>query len=186
MRHTTAAQVLALAIKSIYPDSKLAIGPTIENGFYYDFHTEDSISTEDLPRIEEEMRKIIKEKSEIGKSFHDKKSAIDQFKKLSEDYKVKIIEESDQAEDFQIYKGEKSEFIDLCRGPHLPNLSHIGAFKLTKVSGAYWKGDSSNEMLTRIYGTAWRNKKELDQYLVQLEEAEKKRSSKDRKGSRFV
>ena len=174
MRHTTAAQVLALAIKSIYPDSKLAIGPTIENGFYYDFHTEDSISTEDLPRIEEEMRKIIKEKSEIGKSFHDKKSAIDQFKKLSEDYKVKIIEESAQAEDFQIYKNEKSEFIDLCRGPHLPNLSHIGAFKLTKVSGAYWKGDSSNEMLTRIYGTAWRNKKELDQYLVQLEEAEKR------------
>ena len=174
MRHTTAAQVLALAIKSIYPDSKLAIGPTIENGFYYDFHTEDSISTEDLPRIEEEMRKIIKEKSEIGKSFHDKKSAIDQFKKLSEDYKVKIIEESDQAEDFQIYKNENNEFIDLCRGPHLPNLSHIGAFKLTKVSGAYWKGDSSNEMLTRIYGTAWRNKKELDKYLVQLEEAEKR------------
>ena len=174
MRHTTAAQVLALAIKSIYPDSKLAIGPTIADGFYYDFHTEDSTSTEDLPRIEEEMRKIIKEKSEIGKSFHDKKSAIDQFKKLSEDYKVKIIEESDQAEDFQIYKNEKSEFIDLCRGPHLPNLSHIGAFKLTKVSGAYWKGDSSNEMLTRIYGTAWRNKKELDQYLVQLEEAEKR------------
>ena len=174
MRHTTAAQVLALAIKTIYPDAKLAIGPTIENGFYYDFQTEDPISTEDLPRIEEEMRKIIKEKSEIRKSFHDKKSAIGQFKKLSEDYKVNIIQESDQAEDFQIYKNVNNEFIDLCRGPHLPSLSHIGAFKLTKVSGAYWKGDSSNEMLTRIYGTAWRNKKELDQYLVQLEEAEKR------------
>ena len=94
--------MLALAIKSIYPDSKLAIGPTIENGFYYDFHTEDSISTEDLPRIEEEMRKIIKEKSEIGKSFHDKKSAIDQFKKLSEDYKVKIIEESTKQRIFKL------------------------------------------------------------------------------------
>lgn len=174
MRHTTAAQVLALAIKTIYPDSKLAIGPTIENGFYYDFHTKDPISTEDLPRIEEEMRKIIKEKSEIRKSFHDKNNAMEQFKNLSEDYKVNIIQESDQAEGFQIYKNMNNEFIDLCRGPHLPSLSHIGAFKLTKVSGAYWKGDSSNEMLTRIYGTAWRNKKELDEYLVQLEEAEKR------------
>ena len=174
MRHTTAAQVLALAIKNIYPDAKLAIGPTIENGFYYDFLTKSAISSEDLPKIEKEMKKIVMEKSEIRKSFHDEKNATAKFKKISQDYKVKIIEESDQTNDFQIYENEDVNFLDLCRGPHLPNLSHIGVFKLTKVSGAYWKGDSSNEMLTRIYGTAWRNKKELDEYMSQLEEAEKR------------
>ena len=171
MRHTVAAQVLAMAIKNIYSDAKLAIGPTIENGFYYDFLTQETISTDDLPSIEEEMKKIIKEKSQIKKSFHDKKNAIGCFESRSEDYKIKIIEESEQSDNFQIYSNDDSDFIDLCKGPHLPNLSHIGAFKLTKVSGAYWKGDSSNEMLTRIYGTAWRNKKELDAYLTQLEEA---------------
>ena len=174
MRHTVAAQVLALAIKNIYPDAKLAIGPTIENGFYYDFLTKSAISSEDLPKIEKEMKKIVMEKSEVRKSFHDEKNATAKFKKISQDYKVKIIEESDQTNDFQIYENEDVNFIDLCKGPHLPNLSHIGVFKLTKVSGAYWKGDSSNEMLTRIYGTAWRNKKELDEYLTQLEEAEKR------------
>ena len=174
MRHTTAAQVLALAIKNIYPDAKLAIGPTIENGFYYDFLTKSAISSEDLPKIEKEMKKIVMEKSEIRKSFHNKKNATAKFKKISQDYKVKIIEESDQTNDFQIYENQDVNFLDLCRGPHLPNLSHIGVFKLTKVSGAYWKGDSSNEMLTRIYGTAWRNKKELDEYMSQLEEAEKR------------
>ena len=174
MRHTIAAQVLAHAIKNIYPDTKLAIGPTIENGFYYDFLTETTISTEDLPKIEKEMKKIVMEKSEIKKSFHDKKDATEKFKNISEDYKVEIIEESDQIDGFQIYTNQDTNFIDLCRGPHLPSLSQIGVFKLTKVSGAYWKGDSSNEMLTRIYGTAWRNKKELDKYITQLEEAEKR------------
>ena len=174
MRHTIAAQVLALAIKNIYPDAKLAIGPTIENGFYYDFLTDNTISTEDLPKIEKEMKKIIAGKSEIKKSFHNKKDATGIFKKISENYKVEIIKESDQIDEFQIYKNLDTDFIDLCRGPHLPSLSQIGVFKLTKVSGAYWKGDSSNEMLTRIYGTAWRNKKELDEYLTQLEEAEKR------------
>tara|TARA_B100001964_G_scaffold109390_1_gene122214 strand:- start:55925 stop:57838 length:1914 start_codon:yes stop_codon:yes gene_type:complete len=174
MRHTIAAQVLALAIKNIYPDAKLAIGPTIENGFYYDFLTKSAISTDDLPVIEEEMKRIIKEESEIKKSYHNEKNAIAQFERKSEDYKIKIIRESEQSDDFQIYSNEDADFIDLCRGPHLPSLSHAGAFKLTKVSGAYWKGDSNNEMLTRIYGTAWRNKKELDQYMTQLEEAEKR------------
>ena len=172
MRHTTAAQVLALAIKSIYPDSKLAIGPTIENGFYYDFHTEDSISTEDLPRIEEEMRKIISNKSEINKTLHDKKDAISKFKNLDEGFKASIIEEAEQKKDFQIYEQKETGFIDLCRGPHLPSLEYIGEFKLTKISGAYWKGNSENEMLTRIYGTAWRTKKELDSYIEKMQKAE--------------
>ena len=174
MRHTTAAQVLALALKNLYPNAKLAIGPTIEDGFYYDVLTEQNISVEDLTELENEMNKIIANKSEIKKTLHDKNDAISRFKKITEDYKIKIIEDSEQTEDFQIYTNSDSDFIDLCKGPHLPNLKHIGVFKLTKVSGAYWKGDSSNEMLTRIYGTAWRTKKELDQYLTQLEEAEKR------------
>ena len=174
MRHTVAAQVLASAIKNLYPKSKLAIGPTIENGFYYDVLSDPPISSEDLAIIEKEMQRIINKKSGIKKTLHSKVEAISFFNQKKEDYKVSIIDDSDQEADFQIYTNEDTQFIDLCRGPHLPNLAHIGSFKLTKVSGAYWKGDSSNEMFTRIYGTAWRNKKELATYLNQLEEAEKR------------
>ena len=174
MRHTLTAQVLAKAIKNLYPDSKLAIGPTIENGFYYDVSTEIPISIDDLPEIENEMKRIIEKKSEIVKSLHSKKDAKKLFKEKKESFKIEIIDDADQTEDFQIYKNADEDFIDLCRGPHLPNLSFIGAFKLTKVSGAYWKGDSSNQMLTRIYGTAWRSEKELLDYLKTIEEAEKR------------
>ena len=174
MRHTLTAQVLASAIKTLYPNCKLAIGPTIDDGFYYDVLSDESISSEDLESIEKEMRLIIKEKSTIKKTLHDRADAINSFKNLNEDYKVKIIEDSDQEKDFQIYTNQDSTFIDLCVGPHLPDLSFIGSYKLTKVSGAYWKGDSQNEMLTRVYGTAWRNKKELDKYLDHLVEAEKR------------
>ena len=174
MRHTLTAQVLAKAIKNLYPDSKLAIGPTIENGFYYDVSTEIPISIDDLPEIENEMKRIIQKKSEIVKSLHSKKDAKKLFKEKKESFKIEIIDDADQTEDFQIYKNADEDFIDLCRGPHLPNLSFIGAFKLTKVSGAYWKGDSSNQMLTRIYGTAWRSEKELLDYLKTIEEAEKR------------
>ena len=172
MRHTLTAQVLAQAVKNIYPKSKLAIGPTIEDGFYYDFLFEKPISSEELPKIEEEMRKIISNKSEINKTLHDKKDAISKFKNLDEGFKASIIEEADQKKDFQIYEQKETGFIDLCRGPHLPSLEYIGEFKLTKISGAYWKGNSENEMLTRIYGTAWRTKKELDSYIEKMQKAE--------------
>ena len=172
MRHTLTAQVLAQAVKNIYPTSKLAIGPTIEDGFYYDFLFEKPISSEELPKIEEEMRKIISNNSEINKTLHDKKDAISKFKNLDEGFKASIIEEADQKKDFQIYEQKETGFIDLCRGPHLPSLEYIGEFKLTKISGAYWKGNSENEMLTRIYGTAWRTKKELDSYIKKMQKAE--------------
>ena len=174
MRHTLSAQVLAKAIKNLYSDSKLAIGPTIENGFYYDVSTDTPISVEDLPKIENEMKRILERKSNIHKSLHSEKDAKKLFKDKGEIFKVEIIDDADQDDNFQIYTNSDEDFIDLCRGPHLPDLSFIGAFKLTKVSGAYWKGDSSNKMLTRIYGTAWRNEKELQEHLKSIEEAEKR------------
>ena len=174
MRHTIAAQVLACAIKNLFPKSKLAIGPTIENGFYYDILFDTPISSDDLDKIEKEMHKIIKRGGFIKKSLHSKADALSKFKKNQETYKLKIIEESDQSKDFQIYTQEDSGFIDLCKGPHLPSLSFVGEFKLLSIAGAYWQGDSNNEMLTRIYGTAWRTKKELSDHLTQIEEAEKR------------
>ena len=174
MRHTLTAQVLARAIKNLYPNSKLAIGPTIDDGFYYDFLTEKAVSSDDLPKIENEMRNIIASGDLINKSLNTKKEAIKLFKSKQENYKVDIINDSDQEDNFQIYQQGESDFIDLCKGPHLPNLKHIGAFKLTKIAGAYWRGDSDNEMLTRIYGTAWKSDKELNAYLHRLEEAEKR------------
>ena len=174
MRHTLTAQVLARAVKNLYPKARLAIGPTIEDGFYYDFFFENQLSIEDLPKIELEMQKIITSGAPINKSLVSKNDAISLFKERSENYKVEIIQNSDQEDDFQIYNQGSSGFIDLCRGPHLPSLKHIGAFKLTKIAGAYWKGDAKNEMLQRIYGTAWLNNKDLKKYLFRLEEAEKR------------
>ncbi|MDC1332281.1 threonine--tRNA ligase [Gammaproteobacteria bacterium] len=174
MRHTVAAQVLARAIKNLYPSAKLAIGPTIDDGFYYDFLCDQTVSIDDLPKIEKEMKKIVASKDLIKKTIHSKNDAIKGFADLDESYKVKIIEDSDQESDFQIYNQGDSGFIDLCRGPHLPSLDKVGSFKLTKISGAYWKGDSNNEMLTRVYGTAWKNDKDLNKYLTLLEEAEKR------------
>ena len=174
MRHTLTAQVLARAVKNLYPKAKLVIGPTIENGFYYDFLFEDQLSVDDLPKIEKEMQKIIASEESIEKSLKSKKEAVELFKERSEKYKIDIIQNSDQIDNFQIYRQDSSGFIDLCRGPHLPSLKHIGAFKLTKIAGAYWKGDAKNEMLQRIYGTAWLTNKDLKKYLFRLEEAEKR------------
>jgi len=174
MRHTLTAQVLARAVKNLYPDAKLAIGPTINDGFYYDFLFNKAISSDDIPKIENEMRNIIKSGDTINKSLKSQKDAIKLFKERKEDYKIEIIQDSDQKEDFQIYQQGDSDFIDLCKGPHLPNLSLIGSFKLTKVAGAYWRGNSSNEMLTRVYGTAWNTEKELKAHLEAIEEAEKR------------
>ena len=174
MRHTLTAQVLAQAVKNIYPDAKLAIGPTIDNGFYYDFYFNNSFSIDDLKAVEDEMIKIIKSKSIVTKTLHSKDEAISLFNDLEESFKAEIIADSEQTNDFQIYTQEETGFIDLCRGPHLPSLDFIGEFKLTHVSGAYWRGDSTKPMLTRIYGTAWNTKQELNDYLTKLEEAEKR------------
>ena len=174
MRHTLTAQVLARAIKNLYPNSKLAIGPTIDDGFYYDVESEKSISSDDLSNIEDEMKKIIKTKSSITKKLVSKSEALKVFKENKESYKEIIVNESKQKDNFQLYYQDDKKFVDLCRGPHLPNLEFIGSFKLTKVSGAYWKGDSANAMLTRIYGTAFNNEKDLQSHLDNLEEALKR------------
>ena len=174
MRHTLAAQVLARAIKNLYPKSKLAIGPTIEDGFYYDVESEEVISSDDLNKIEDEMKNIIKTKSLLTKKLVSKSEALKIFKEKKEPFKENIINESNQTNDFQLYYQDNEEFVDLCRGPHLPNLGFIGSFKLTKVSGAYWKGDSKNTMLTRIYGTAFNSDKDLQKHLNEVEEALKR------------
>lgn len=174
MRHTVTAQVLARAVKNLYPSAKLAIGPTIDDGFYYDVELDKPLSEEDLEAIEEEMRNIVSSKSEIEKKYYTKAEAIALFKERGEEYKIEIIEGSGQDENLQIYHQGDTGFIDLCRGPHLNSLALVGAFKLLKVSGAYWRGDSNNKMLTRIYGTAWKDQKALDAYLNRLEEAERR------------
>ena len=138
-----------------------------------------SINKIDNNQIENEMKVIVSKGDNINKSFKTKKEALSLFETRNEDYKIKIIDQSGQDSNFQIYQQGDSEFIDLCRGPHLPSLKFIGSFKLTKISGAYWKGDSKNEMLQRIYGTAWLSQKELEKHLNMIEEAKKKRSQKN-------
>ncbi|MGB0591504.1 MAG: threonine--tRNA ligase [Myxococcota bacterium] len=174
MRHTIAAQVLARAAREMFPGAKLAIGPTIEHGFYYDIEFTRPLSDDDLPAIETRMKEIVKEKNAIEMRLLPRADAIQLFKDRDEPYKVDIIERAEGQDDFQIYFQDGSDFVDLCRGPHLPNLSQIGAFKLTKVAGAYWRGDSSNQMLTRIYGTAFSDKKALKKHLNMIAEAEKR------------
>ena len=174
MRHTLTAQVLARAVQNLFPETKLAIGPTIKDGFYYDFESKKTISNDDLKKIEVEMRKIISTESSIEKRLHTKEEALKIFGKKNEPYKEIIINEADQEDNFQLYYQDNDEFVDLCRGPHLPSLKHIGAFKLTKIAGAYWKGDANNKMLTRVYGTAWKNEKDLRKHLLAIEEAEKR------------
>ena len=174
MRHTLTAQVLARAVQNLFPDTKLAIGPTIKDGFYYDFESKKTISNDDLEKIEAEMKKIISTESLIEKRLHTKEEALKIFGEKNESYKEIIINEADQKDDFQLYYQDKDEFVDLCRGPHLPSLKHIGAFKLTKIAGAYWKGDANNKMLTRVYGTAWKNEKDLRKHLLAIGEAEKR------------
>jgi len=171
IRHSC-AHLLAHALKQLYPNVKLAIGPTIENGFYYDVLLENSLTEDDLVNIEKRMVDLAKKNYQVVREVVDKEKALSIFKERNEIYKLKLIEEIPDGEIIAIYHHE--EYIDMCRGPHVTNTRHLDAFKLTKVSGAYWKGDSKNEMLQRIYGTAWPTKKSLDKYLVQLEEAEKR------------
>ena len=171
IRHTC-AHVFGHAIKQLYPDVKMVIGPVIENGFYYDIYSENSISEKELEKIESLMKKLVTKKYIVKREVVDRKKAIEVFTNRKEDFKLKLIDEIPNDEIIAIYHHE--EYIDMCRGPHLTNTRHLKAFKLTKVSGSYWKGDSKNQALQRIYGTAWNDKEALDNYLHQLEEAEKR------------
>ena len=174
-RHTT-AHVLAQAVKAIYPTSKLAIGPTIENGFYYDIDFQTPISQEDLGKIEAEMKKIIKSNLPIERFTLPRNDAIKLMTQASEKYKVALIKDLPEGEEISFYK--QGDFVDLCRGPHLPSTGKIKAFKLTSIAGAYWRGNEKNKMLTRIYGTAFAKKDELDAYFTMLEEAKKRDHTK--------
>ena len=167
------AHVLAEAVQSLYSGTQVTIGPTIENGFYYDFFREKPFTSDDLIVIEKKMREIVNKGENFKHEVWTQKKAIDYFSKKGETYKVELVKDIPEAEEITIYK--QGDWLDLCRGPHGLSTKDIGeGFKLTKVAGAYWRGDSSKTMLTRIYGTAWRNKKELKKYLIRLEEAEKR------------
>jgi threonyl-tRNA synthetase len=171
IRHST-AHLLAMAVERVFPESQYTIGPVIENGFFYDFAYEPGFKPEDLDKIASEMRRLVKDAIPVSRAEMPRGEAIQFFRQKDEEYKAQIIESIPEGEVLSLYK--QGEFIDLCRGPHVPNTSHLGQFKLTKLAGAYWRGDSDNEMLQRIYGTAWATKKELNTYLHNLEEAEKR------------
>ena len=173
LRHD-AAHVLAEAAKELFPDVQVTIGPAIENGFYYDFHREKSFTPEDLVLLEERMHQIVDRDEKITRDQWARDKAISYFEGIGERFKAEIIRDlPEEVSEVSVYT--QGAFTDLCRGPHLPSTSKLPkAFKLTKLAGAYWRGDSSNPMLQRVYGTAWRDKKELDAYLTQLEEAEKR------------
>ncbi|MBY4598397.1 threonine--tRNA ligase [bacterium BD-1] len=171
LRHST-AHLLAQAVQRLFPGAQVTIGPVIDNGFYYDFAYERPFTPEDLPAIEAEMQKIVKEALPVTRSVKSRDEAVAFFKGLGEHYKAEIIESIPANEDLSLYT--QGEFTDLCRGPHVPGTDKLRAFKLMKVAGAYWRGDSNNQMLSRIYGTAWLNDKDLKAYLTQLEEAEKR------------
>ncbi|MBD8899625.1 threonine--tRNA ligase [Rhodanobacter sp. DHG33] len=171
LRHST-AHLLAQAVQRLYPGAQVTIGPVIDNGFYYDFAYERPFTPDDLAKIEVEMEKIVKEALPVTRSVKSRDDAVAFFRGIGEAYKAEIIESIPANEELSLYS--QGEFTDLCRGPHVPNTGKLRAFKLMKVAGAYWRGDSNNAMLTRIYGTAWLNDKDLKAYLHQLEEAEKR------------
>ncbi len=172
MRHS-ASHVLAEAVLRLYPDTKLGIGPAIENGFYYDFEFAEPIEEEDLKGIEAEMKKIIKKKSKIVQTFMKRKDAIKYLKDIGQEYKLELLEDIPD-EQVSFFVTGDSEFVDMCRGPHVEDTGDIGPIKLLKTAGAYWRGDETKKMLTRIYGTAFDTKDELKEYLSHLEEAEKR------------
>ncbi|MGI9323375.1 MAG: threonine--tRNA ligase, partial [Pseudomonadales bacterium] len=156
----------------LFPSAQVTIGPVIEDGFYYDFAFDRPFTPEDLTAIETKMQELAKQDLQVERSIMNRDQAVSLFKQMGEDYKVKILQDIPATEDLSFYR--QGEFIDLCRGPHIPSTSKSGSFKLTRVAGAYWRGDSDNEMLQRIYGTAWPDKKALKAYLHKLEEAEKR------------
>ncbi|GIL39931.1 threonine--tRNA ligase [Roseiterribacter gracilis] len=172
IRHD-AAHVMAEAVQELFPGTQVTIGPAIENGFYYDFARDTPFTLDDLPKIEAKMHEIVKRNAPLEREVWDRADAIKYFRDKGEKYKAEIIEDLPGTETITVYR--QGEWLDLCRGPHAPSTGSVGdAFKLMKVAGAYWRGDSKNQMLTRIYGTAWRDKKELEAHLTMLEEAEKR------------
>jgi threonyl-tRNA synthetase len=171
IRHST-AHLLAQAVKDLFPDAQVTIGPTIDNGFYYDFAYQRPFTPEDLEAIEKRMAELAKQDLPVERSVKSRDDAVAYFRGIGEAYKAEIIESIPADQDLSLYS--QGEFTDLCRGPHVPSTGKLKAFKLMKVAGAYWRGDSNNEMLQRVYGTAWRDKKELKRYLNRLAEAEKR------------
>lgn len=171
IRHST-AHLLAMAVQDLYPGAQVTIGPVIENGFYYDFSYERAFNMDDLARMEKRMEELAKQDLAIERVVMSRGEAISAFQAMGEEYKVEIINDLPDSEEISVYR--QGQWMDLCRGPHVPSTGKLKAFKLMRVAGAYWRGDSSNEMLTRVYGTAWEDKKALKAYLVRLEEAEKR------------
>lgn len=171
IRHS-AAHLLAYAVKELFPDAQVTIGPVIDNGFYYDFSYKRPFTPEDLIAIEKKMAELAKKDEPVTRKVLPRDEAVAYFKSIGEQYKAEIIESIHAGEDVSLYT--EGSFTDLCRGPHVPSTGKLKSFKLMKLAGAYWRGDSNNEMLQRVYGTAWRNKEELEAYLFQLEEAEKR------------
>jgi threonyl-tRNA synthetase len=171
IRHST-AHLMAQAVKRLFPDTQVTIGPVVEHGFFYDFARDETFGPEDLEKIEQEMARIVAEDLAVSREVMDRDEAVRFFRDQGEEYKAKIIADIPSDEPISLYR--QGDFIDLCRGPHVPSTGKLGAFKLTKLAGAYWRGDSSNEMLQRIYGTAWPDKKQLKEHLRRLEEAEKR------------
>ncbi|MDC9726855.1 MAG: threonine--tRNA ligase [Candidatus Thioglobus sp.] len=171
IRHST-AHLLAQATQMLYPDAQVTIGPVINDGFFYDFAYKDGFSEDDLAKIEKNMKKLVKQSLKIERSEMSRDEAVEFFKAKGEHYKAEIIESIPADQALSLYK--QGDFIDLCRGPHVPSTSRLKAFKLMKLAGAYWRGDSNNEMLQRVYGTAWATKEDLEAHLHRLEEAEKR------------
>ena len=171
IRHSC-AHLFGHALKQLYPEAKMAIGPTIENGFYYDIDLEESLSENDLEKIELRMKELAQTKYNVVREVVTRKKALDTFKDRNEPYKIEIINEIPDDEIIALY--HHNEYIDMCRGPHVTSVRHLKAFKLTKIAGAYWRGSSDNKMLQRVYGTAWASEKELNKHLILLEEAEKR------------
>ena len=171
LRHSC-AHLMAQAVKELFPQAQVTIGPVIEDGFYYDFAFERSFTPEDLAAIEEKMMELAQQDLSVSRSVMARDEAVAFFRGMGEEYKAQIIESIPAHEELSLYR--QGEFIDLCRGPHVPSTGRLTAFKLTKLAGAYWRGDSANEMLQRVYGTAWPDRKALKQYLHRLEQAEKR------------
>lgn len=172
IRHSC-AHLVGHAVKQLYPDAKMVIGPVIAEGFYYDIHSERPFTPEDLAAIEQRMQELIAQDYDVIKKMTPRAEVVEVFKARGEDYKLRLIEDmADDVTAMGLYHHQ--EYVDMCRGPHVPNTRFLKAFKLTRISGAYWRGDAKNEQLQRIYGTAWADKKQLDAYVQRIEEAEKR------------
>ena len=171
LRHST-AHLLAQSVQQLFPGTQVTIGPTVEDGFYYDFASDHNFSLEDLEKIEAKMQELVTDDLPVSRLVYSREQALAMFREMGEHYKVEIIEELPEDEEISVY--QQGDWMDLCRGPHVPSTGKLGAFKLTKVAGAYWRGDANNQQLQRIYGTAWSSPKELKAYLNRIAEAEKR------------